>query len=319
MIKEVIYSGKTIEAAVESACEKLGIDADELIYQIVTMPKKGFLGLGNQLAEISVEIEVPDEPKKEVKKAVKEEKKTEKKVSKNVEKTEKKAEKVEEPKKCETRLPTEDEKKQIAAAEKYLCDVIKALGVEKFETTYEIVEKDTIVFDLVGDDLGVVIGRRGETLDALQYLCGLVANRNGDTYFRVSLGSGDFRKNREETLKNLAKKKAAYVLKNHRSASLEPMNPYERRIIHSTITEIEGVHSKSVGSDPNRKVVIFPNDRHGDDKGERRNNNRGRNNRGRSGGRRDDRRPSQRVDSKPRDGAPLQDEATVSLYAKIEL
>ena len=237
--------------------------------------------------------------------------------TKKVEKKDKKAEKVEEPKKREPRLPTEDEKKQIAAAEKYLCDVIKALGVEKFETTYEIVEKDTIVFDLIGEDLGVVIGRRGETLDALQYLCGLVANRNGDTYFRVSLGSGDFRKNREETLKNLAKKKAAYVLKNHRSASLEPMNPYERRIIHSTITEIEGVHSKSVGSDPNRKVVIFPNDRHG--KGERRNNNRGRrDNRGR--GRNDrDRKPSQRVDSKPREGAPLQDEASVSLYAKIEL
>ena len=316
MIKEVIYSGKTIEAAVANACEKMGIDSDELVYQIVKMPKKGFLGLGNQPAEIAVEIEVPDEPKKEVKKAVKEEKKTEKKESKKVEKTEKKAEKVEEPKKRETRLPTEDEKKQIAAAEKYLCDVIKALGVENFETKYEIVERDTIVFDLIGEDLGVVIGRRGETLDALQYLCGLVANRNGDTYFRVSLGSGDFRKNREETLKNLAKKKAAYVLKNHRSASLEPMNPYERRIIHSTITEIEGVHSKSVGSDPNRKVVIFPNDRHGE--GERRNNRGRRDNRGR--GRNDrDRKPSQRVDSKPREGAPLQDEATVSLYTKIEL
>ena len=317
MIKEVNFTGKTLDEAWENACEKLGLDPDEKVYQVVRMPKKGFLGLGNQLAEIAVEIEVPDEPKKEVKKAVKEEKKTEKKETKKVEKEEKKAEKVEEPKKRETRLPTEDEKKQIAAAEKYLCDVIKALGVEKFETTYEIVEKDTIVFDLIGEDLGVVIGRRGETLDALQYLCGLVANRNGDTYFRVSLGSGDFRKNREETLKNLAKKKAQYVLKNHRSASLEPMNPYERRIIHSTITEIEGVHSKSVGSDPNRKVVIFPNDRHGE--GERRNNNRGRrDNRGR--GRNDrDRKPSQRVDSKPREGAPLQDEASVSLYAKIEL
>ena len=315
MIKEVIFSGKTIEAAVEKACEKLGFDSDEIVYQIVKMPKKGFLGIGGQDAEISVEIEVPDEPKKEVKKAVKEEKKTEKKETKKVEKTEKK---VEEPQKRETRLPTEDEKKQLAAVEDYLKNVITALGVEKFEMNFEIVEKDTIVVDLVGEDLGVVIGRRGETLDALQYLCSLVANRNGDTYFRVSLGSGDFRKNREETLKALAKKKAAYVLKTHRSASLEPMNPYERRIIHSTITEIEGVHSKSVGSDPNRKVVIFPNEKHGEDKGERRNGGRGRNN-NRRGPRRDDRKPSQRVDSKPREGAPLQDEATVSLYTKIEL
>ena len=317
MLKEVIFSGKTIEAAVEKACEKLGSDPDEIVYQIVKMPKKGFLGIGGQDAEISVEIEVPDEPKKEAKKAVKEEKKTEKKESKKVEKAEKKAEKVEEPKKKETRLPTEDEKKQLKAVEEYLDNVIKALGVENFEMKFEIVERDTIVVDLIGEDLGVVIGRRGETLDALQYLCSLVANRNGDTYFRVSLGSGDFRKNREETLKNLAKKKAAYVLKTHRSASLEPMNPYERRIIHSTITEIEGVHSKSVGSDPNRKVVIFPNEKHGE--GERRNGRQGGrgNNRGR--GRRDDRKPSQRVDSKPREGAPLQDEATVSLYTKIEL
>ena len=314
MIKEVIYTGKSIEAAVENASAKLGIETDELIYQIVKMPKKGFLGIGGQDAEISVEVEMPDEPKKEEKKA---EKKPEKKEPKKA--PEKKVEKVEEPQKRETRLPTEDEKKQLAAVEDYLKNVISALGVEKFEMNFEIVEKDTVVVDLVGEDLGVVIGRRGETLDALQYLCSLVANRNGDTYFRVSLGSGDFRKNREETLKALAKKKAAYVLKTHRSASLEPMNPYERRIIHSTITEIEGVHSKSVGSDPNRKVVIFPNERHGDDKGERRNNNRGRrDNRGR--GRNDrDRKPSQRVDSKPREGAPLQDEATVSLYTKIEL
>ena len=315
MIKEVIYTGKSIEAAVENACAKLGVEADELAYQRVKMPKKGFLGIGGQDAEISVEVEVPDEPKKVEKKT---EKKPEKKEPKKVEKTEKKAEKVEEPQKRETRLPTEDEKKQLAAVEEYLKNVISALGVEKFDMNFEIVEKDTIVVDLIGDDLGVVIGRRGETLDALQYLCSLVANRNGDTYFRVSLGSGDFRKNREETLKALAKKKAAYVLKTHRSASLEPMNPYERRIIHSTITEIEGVHSKSVGSDPNRKVVIFPNEKHGEDKGERRNGGRGRNN-NRRGPRRDDRKPSQRVDSKPREGAPLQDEASVSLYTKIEL
>ena len=314
MLKEVIFSGKTIENAVENACAKLGVDSDELAYQIVTMPKKGFLGIGGQDAEISVEVECPDEPK-EVKKAVKEEKKTEKKESKKVEKTEKKAvkaeEKKEEPKK-ETRLPTKEEMPQIEAVEKYLSDVIHALGVEKFEMNY-VIEGNVIRIDLTGEDLGVVIGRRGETLDALQYLTSLVANRNGDTYFRVSLNSGEFRKNREETLKNLAKKKAAYVLKTHRSASFEPMNPYERRIIHSTVTEIEGVHSKSVGSDPNRKVVIFPNEKHGENK----NNRSNRNNRGRRDNR--DRKPSQRVDSKPREGAPLQDEAAVSLYTKIEL
>lgn len=314
MLKEVIYSGKTIENAVENACAKLGIDSDELVYQIVKMPKKGFLGIGGQDAEISVEVEMPDEPK-EVKKAVKEEKKTEKKESKKVEKTEKKAEKAEEKKeeKRETRLPTKEEMPQIEAVKKYLSDIIKALGVENFEINY-VIEGNTIRVDLTGEDLGVVIGRRGETLDSLQYLTSLVANRNGDTYFRVSLNSGEFRKNREETLKNLAKKKAQYVLKTHRSASFEPMNPYERRIIHSTVTGIEGVHSKSVGSDPNRKVVIFPNEKHGEGKG--RGNNRGR---GRGPRRDGDRKPSQRVDSKPREGAPLQDEATVSLYTKIEL
>lgn len=109
---------------------------------------------------------------------------------------------------------------------------------------------------LTGDGLGVLIGRRGETLDALQYLSGLVANRMEGEYFRITIDSGNYREKRERTLELLAKKLSSQVLKNGRSMTLEPMNPYERRIIHATVQNIDGVSSSSIGEEPNRRVVI---------------------------------------------------------------
>lgn len=103
---------------------------------------------------------------------------------------------------------------------------------------------------------GAIIGRRGETLDALQYLTSLVANRGTEEYIRVSLNVGDYREKRDETLRGLARKSASQVLKYGRNVVLEPMNPYERRVIHTEIQEIEGVKSHSIGSDSDRRVVI---------------------------------------------------------------
>lgn len=305
----MIFTGKTIEQAFKDACAKMGLDPDETVYQVVSMPKKGFLGIGAQSAEISIEVELPDE--------VREEKPQPKKEIKEVaEKKNTAKEQPQKPKK-ETKPLTDEKKAQIEGILDYLKAVIKGMGVEKFDVSYEI-EGDNLRIELTGEDIGVIIGRRGETLDALQYLTGLCANRGGENFFRVSLNSGDFRKNREETLKSLAKKKAAYVLKTHRSASLEPMNPYERRIIHSTISEIEGVHSKSVGTDPNRKVVIFPNTRNdeGDARPDRR-NSRGRGDRRPRGGY--DRKPAQTAESAPRETEPKSDAENISLYTKIEL
>ena len=142
-----------------------------------------------------------------------------------------------------------------AAAEAYLRGVLEAMGVTEY--TLEVSEQDNHCnITLDGENLGFIIGRRGETLDALQYLTGLVANRAGGSYNRVTLDIGNYREKREQALVALARRLGGQTARTGRRNSLEPMNPYERRIIHTTVQEMEGVISWSVGSDPNRHVVI---------------------------------------------------------------
>ena len=124
------------------------------------------------------------------------------------------------------------------------------------EVTAKVEENNNAVITLSGEGLGVIIGRRGETLDALQYLTGLVANRADGDYMRVTIDSGNYREKREKTLETLAKKLANNAVKTGRSSTLEPMNPYERRIIHAAVSQVEGALSTSVGEEPNRRVVI---------------------------------------------------------------
>jgi len=146
-----------------------------------------------------------------------------------------------------------------AAAEAYLRGVLEAMGVTEY--TLEVSEQDNHCnITLDGENLGFIIGRRGETLDALQYLTGLVANRAGGSYNRVTLDIGNYREKREQALVALARRLGGQTARTGRRNSLEPMNPYERRIIHTTVQEMEGVISWSVGSDPNRHVVIGPSD-----------------------------------------------------------
>lgn len=321
MIKEVYFTGKTLEEAKQTACKELSLDEYLLSYQIVQTPKKGFLGIGSLPAKICVSVEVKDEPKKkkERKPNPPQRKPREEKPAPRAEKP---AEK-EEPKKEILPMTKADEKK-VETIVKYVRDVIDAMDVKDYTLTYKIEDGENLLIDLEGEGLGVIIGRRGETLDAIQYLTGLVANRQEARYIRVSLNSGDYRLKREETLKNLAKKKAEAVLKYGRSYSLEPMNPYERRIIHATVSQMEGVHSKSVGTDPNRRVIIFPNTRRDDASanGERRRPS------GDHRGNRDFRRNNNRdrrgpkpnpISQVPREGAPKEDAAEKPLYSKIEL
>ncbi|HEY8422171.1 MAG TPA: RNA-binding cell elongation regulator Jag/EloR [Thermoclostridium sp.] len=117
-------------------------------------------------------------------------------------------------------------------------------------------EEDCLNIRVYADDIGIIIGRRGETLDALQYLLGLVVNKSSEKFIRVILDVGNYREKREETLEKLAKKLANKVAKNRKSITLEPMNPYERRIIHATLQNYKNVETYSVGDEPNRKVVI---------------------------------------------------------------
>lgn len=170
-----------------------------------------------------------------------------------------------------------------AAAEAYLRAVLAGLGVEDFTCT--VTEQDNgCIISLDGENLGFIIGRRGETLDALQYLAGLVANRADNAYYRVTLDIGNYRDKREQALVALARRLGAQTARTGRRNSLEPMNPYERRIIHTTVQQMEGVISWSVGSDDRRHVIIGPSDDNPNkDKGERQSRG-GRNRGGRGNG-----------------------------------
>ena len=150
---------------------------------------------------------------------------------------------------------------KIQRATRYLTQVLSALGIQGF-TIQPVRKGDMVILNIVGDNLGVVIGRRGETLDALQYLTILAGNRGEDNYCRISIDCCDYREKRREALETLAAKTARKVLKTGRRITLEPMNPYERRIIHSKVAEIEGVTSRSTGEEPYRKVMISTTDTH---------------------------------------------------------
>ena len=156
--------------------------------------------------------------------------------------------------KSEAKIKAEYDEPRYLAAKKYIEEILNKMGIS---ATLSVTEnEDGAVINIEGTETGAVIGRRGDTLDALQYLASTICNKNTKDYYRITVDSCGYREKRAETLSELAKKIAASVKKNGRTAALEPMNPYERRIIHSVITEIEGVSSKSVGEEPYRKVVI---------------------------------------------------------------
>ncbi len=268
MIKEAIGVAATVDEARKMAVENLHapIDADVKV-EIITFPKKKVLGLfGGSDAKVKASYDDGVEEKKEAPKKV--EKKAEP-VAK-APKTEKKAEKKPQPKKEAKKEAPKAEKKaepkiDLSAIEpkeneatEYLKSILVGMGFTDVGVTAREAEED-IYFEITcGEDYGNIIGRRGETLDALQYLTRLFVNRADDNNKRVSLNVGDYRARREDTLKALAKRQATRVIKYSKSFALEPMNPYERRIIHTAIQEIEGVTSHSVGEGDRRRVVITP-------------------------------------------------------------
>lgn len=227
-----------------------------------------------------------------------------------------------------------DHTEKVAMAAAYLEKVLTALGVEDFKVN--IIEKEDItVLDIVGEKLGIVIGRRGETLDSLQYLAILASNRHDEPYCRITVDCNGYRDKREETLKSLAERTANKVLRQGRRITLEPMNPYERRIIHSKVAEIEGVYSNSIGEEPYRKVVISAsqphrdNNRRNDRKGGRRNGNGTNRSYKQSTGfstsfEREYKRPQTAVENTASDAGEFSKEAVeternATLYGKIEL
>ena len=259
MIHEAIATGATIEEAQENARKALGApESADVRTEILAMPTKKVLGLfGGSPAKARAYYEAPDAPekKKAAKAPVKEEYKA---------KAEKPAEPVKEAPVKEEPVQ-ENEKVNIAdsasltAAADYLKKVLTGMGVAQVEADAYRTKDNEVIIELdCGEDYGIVIGRRGENLDAIQYLTRLVANKykTADEYSRISVNVGNYREKRKNTLRELAKKNAEKVLKYGRNVTFEPMNPYERRIIHTTIQEIEGVTSHSVGADAGRRVVI---------------------------------------------------------------
>lgn len=313
MVKEYIGEGKDLLEATTNAKEglvsTLGLkNDDDVKIEIICDFKKKTLGLfGGSMAKVKAFIELPD-PKPEKKKADKKPAAPKAETKEKPAKAEAKPEpKKEEPVVADIKLVPADQLDQASSAAKaaaYIKTVMLGLGCEN--VTVSAAELDGgIYLQLDGEKLGVVIGRRGETLDALQYLTSLAAN-TGNGYQKVTLNIGNYREKREQTLISLAKRVSAQVLSSGRSRSLEPMNPYERRIIHTAVQEIEGVVSNSTGEGPGRRVIISPEC--GDRRPPRRDDRRG--------GRRGDRRPSQTVTSTP-SREPKKDAPELPLYGRI--
>jgi len=256
MIKECIKKASTVDEAKAAALLELGLsEFDDYNIEVLKMPEKKILGLfGGSPAEVKVSVEVPDEVKPEKPVAKKEEKKpvSAKKPVEKQEKRETIAEILAEKK--ETLKPTDE----YAEAAEYLKSIILGLGMEKCEVAV-YADDEEISFELdCGDDYGIVIGRRGETLDAVQYLVRMVANKGISGYKRVSVNVGNYREKRADVLVSLAKRTAVRAVKSGRNITLEPMNPYERRIIHTAVQEVKGATSFSTGTDLERRVVIAP-------------------------------------------------------------
>lgn len=261
MIKEAIGFGNTVDEAKEDAISRLGAHIDEDIQiDIISMPKKKVLGIfGGSQAQVRVYVERPDKPAKKNKN--KQTKKADVQKADNkktaVKKEEKPAVKVKEEPGIEavdqSQIPADSKTGKAIA---YLNAILKNLDCENVAIKAEVRENSALII-LEGEGLGVIIGHRGETLDALQHLVSLAANNSGG-YFKVTLNIGDYREKREQTLVSLAQRVAEQVKRTGRNRALEPMSAYERRIIHTAVQEIDGVNSASVGEGSSRRVIIFP-------------------------------------------------------------
>ena len=264
-------SAKTVDDAITEALIQLGVTSDRLEYEVIEKGSAGFLGIGMKQAVI--EARRKPEPKEEkieepvVEEPVKAEQKKVETVQPQKAAAEKKADEpqkaafekavekeVKEEVKKETKL-VEVQPQTIKAVEDFLKNTMKAMDME-VELKTEIDQDGALCVDMSGEHMGILIGKRGQTLDSLQYLANRVANKHQEGYVRVKLDTENYRARREETLRHLAKNIAHKVKRNRRPVALEPMNPYERRIIHSALQSDPYVMTHSEGEEPFRKVVI---------------------------------------------------------------
>ena len=289
MEKSIVTTGKTIDLAIEAALAQLGLDRDSVSVQVLAQAKAGFLGFGASPAKVQVTYEVPDpkpEPvapksalgaasrskkpapvkKPEAPKA--EAPKTEKPktpVAPKAEPVKQEAPKAEKPKAEKPKAPKAPKETKVYTPaepgsveekiEQFLKGLLEHMNSKAIPHAWK--ENDnTDMVELVGEDLGYLIGRRGDTLDALQHLCNYSINRGIEGHVRINVDAESYREKREDSLRRYAHKKAQQVLKAHRRTTLEPMNAYERHVIHATLQDTDRITTYSVGTEPNRRVVI---------------------------------------------------------------
>lgn len=278
MEKFIIVEGKTFDLAVEAALEQLHLDRDSVSVEILEKEKSGFLGIGAKLAKIKVTYEGPAEdhapalssasrskpkpkkpapapaPKPETKPEAKPAPKPERREPRQRQ-PEREREKPAVPKQPPREYAPAPEGSVEASIEKFLRGLLERMGSDAVPHAWKE-DAENYRADLVGDSLGALIGRRGETLDAIQHLTNYVVNRGGNKRLRVNVDAEGYRAKREDTLRHLANKVAAKVQKYHRNVTLEPMNAYERHVIHAALQDVPDVTTYSTGVEPNRRVVV---------------------------------------------------------------
>lgn len=272
----ITVSAKTLDDAITEALVELGITSDRLDYEVIEKGSTGFLGIGAKQAVIRarkkqekpVKAERPEKPvaaakpEKTVKEAVKE---TKTDVTSAVSKKEPVLRTPQpQPVVSETVKETPKEPEEaveildstVTVSTTFVKDVLQAMDMGDVQVDGKVDAEGVLCIDMAGKNMGLLIGKRGQTLDSLQYLVNRVANKNQDGYVRVKLDTEDYRRRRKETLENLAHNIASKVKRTRRAVSLEPMNPYERRIIHSALQGERQISTHSEGNEPYRKVVV---------------------------------------------------------------
>ncbi|MCR5617826.1 MAG: protein jag [Clostridiales bacterium] len=229
MEKSITKTGKTVEEAIAAALEELGVSEENAKIEVLSESKGGFLGIGNKEAEVKVTADVNEEDK--------------------------------DPEDEEVVYYGDDENfegdavsEAEDAAVRFVAEVLSGIGIHGNMDSYR--EDDTIYISVSGNDCGSAIGRHGETLEAITYMTTLIANKHSEERVRVHLDVGGYRKHREQVLINLANKAAYKVKKTGRKVVMEPMNPSERRLVHSHLQSVNGVDTHSEGEEPNRRIIV---------------------------------------------------------------
>ena len=239
MLKTLEKSGKTEEAAIAAALEELGLDRDDVSVEIVERAKSGFLGIGASPAVVRVQYEAPDEESETAAEAP----------------AAAPTATQEQPAAAPAAPAAADEPESYARIRAFVSGLLEHMCIQaEIEITAR--ENGGVNVNLSGSNMGAVIGRRGETLDAIQHLTNYAVNRGSDKHMHISVDAESYRAKREESLVRLAEKMAAKAVKYKRSMALEPMNSYERHVIHTALQDYEGVTTSSTGTEPNRRVVV---------------------------------------------------------------